>query len=77
MLDIADTHNADVLMDACIPMVRAYGRRIINSAEWAELRNTNPNLVTNILEKIVVNSEDAAPPQKRQRLTMPPQFVQR
>jgi len=69
MLEIADTHNADVLMSACIPMIRAYSRRIINSAEWAELRNINPQLVNSVLEKVVSTEE---PPQKRQRLTLPP-----
>ncbi|KAI6228985.1 Speckle-type POZ protein [Aphelenchoides fujianensis] len=67
MLDVADTHNADLLMEACIPMVRAYSRRIINSAEWAELRNCNPQLVTTVLEKIVVY-EGEAPPSKRLKL---------
>jgi speckle-type POZ protein len=74
MLEIADAHNADVLMEACIPMVRAFGRRIINSAEWADMRACNSQLVTKVLEKIVT-FEDSSPPNKRQRLALPPQFI--
>ncbi|KAI6178814.1 Speckle-type POZ protein [Aphelenchoides besseyi] len=68
MLDIADTHNADLLLDACIPIVRAYSHRVITSPEWAELRNVNLQLVTNVLEKIVIYED--APPSKRLKLNM-------
>ncbi|CAD5206938.1 unnamed protein product [Bursaphelenchus okinawaensis] len=67
MLVMADYQNATVLLDACIPVIKANSRRIISSAEWEHLKATNQKLVNSVLEKIVV--QDDSPPQKRLRLT--------
>lgn len=72
MLNLADIHNADLLMDACIPLVKSHVRQLLSSQEWAEIKEVNPRLVNIVLEKIVVNDNTTAggnqPPQKRIRL---------
>uniref|UniRef100_A0A915DQR3 Uncharacterized protein n=1 Tax=Ditylenchus dipsaci TaxID=166011 RepID=A0A915DQR3_9BILA len=67
MLELADTHNADLLMSACIPIVRTHIRQLLSSDDWAEIKNTNPKLVNSVLEK-VVTFDNAPPPQKKIRL---------
>ncbi|CAD5210270.1 unnamed protein product [Bursaphelenchus xylophilus] len=67
MLIMADYQNAPLLMDACIPVIKANSRRIISSPDWNTLKTNNQKLVNSVLEKIVV--QDDSPPQKRLRLT--------
>lgn len=66
MLYMADVHSANLLLDACIPVVKANSRRVIGSPEWGDLKNTNQHLANLILERIVI--QDDSPPQKRLRL---------
>lgn len=79
MLLLADVHNADLLMAACIPIVcflnrkvnnfqvRSHIRQLLCSADWEEMKNTNPQLVNLVLEK-VVTYDSSPPPNKRIRL---------
>lgn len=67
MLALADIHNADMLMSACVPIVRQHIRLLLASDDWADLKNSNPKLVNSVLEK-VVTFDNAPPPQKKLRL---------
>nr|CAD2173569.1 unnamed protein product [Meloidogyne enterolobii] len=77
MVTIADIHNADLLMSACIPLVRSHIRQLMASQEWTEMKTNNPRLLNLVLEKVIVISEknlptpqqkNLQPPQKRIRL---------
>jgi len=68
MLSIADHHNAELLMGACIPLVRSQIRQLMqNNTDWAALKESNPRLVNQVLEK-VLTYDNAPPPQKKIRL---------
>jgi len=67
MMILADTHNADLLMSACIPLVKSFINQLLNTPEWLELKNTHNKLITAVLEK-VVTLDNIHPPQKRLRL---------
>jgi len=67
MVTIADIHNADLLMSACIPLVsflflkflekfflkvRSHIRQLMASQEWTEMKTNNPRLLNLVLEKV-------------------------
>ncbi|KAL3084982.1 hypothetical protein niasHS_010051 [Heterodera schachtii] len=69
MLMVADTHNADLLMSACIPLARSHIKQLLTSPEWTEMKTNCPALVNTVLEKVVTYESTAIPPpQKRLRL---------
>lgn len=67
MLEMSDLHSADLIMEACVPIVRAHIRQLVSSNEWLDLKASNPTLVNTVLEK-VLTLDSAPPPQKRLRL---------
>ncbi|KAI1712850.1 BTB/POZ domain-containing protein [Ditylenchus destructor] len=67
MLVLADVHNADLLMSACIPIIKNNFEQLRNCEDWDEIKSTNPKLVNNVLEK-VLTYDNAPPPQKKIRL---------
>uniref|UniRef100_A0A1I8C0Z9 DDE_Tnp_1_7 domain-containing protein n=1 Tax=Meloidogyne hapla TaxID=6305 RepID=A0A1I8C0Z9_MELHA len=71
-MTIADVHNADLLMSACIPMVRNHVRQLMASQEWADMKANNTHLLNSVLEKvvIVINEKNLPPPHKN---LQPPQ----
>jgi speckle-type POZ protein len=68
MLEMSYLYNAELIMEACIPIVKAYVHDLMKGHEWLELKASNPNLINTVLEKVVTLDQSAPPPQKRIRL---------
>uniref|UniRef100_A0A914DDZ4 Speckle-type POZ protein n=1 Tax=Acrobeloides nanus TaxID=290746 RepID=A0A914DDZ4_9BILA len=73
MLELADTHNAPLLMDACIPIICINVNELMKSDDWKDLRTSNLKLVNGVLEKVVMmkgikSTMSNSPPSKRARI---------
>ncbi|MFH4974245.1 hypothetical protein AB6A40_000954 [Gnathostoma spinigerum] len=69
MLDLADVYNCDHLKSVVIDTLRANRSFVLSSAAWQVLKSSNPKLVTDVMETIIVMGElESSPPLKKQRM---------
>uniref|UniRef100_A0A7E4UP64 BTB domain-containing protein n=1 Tax=Panagrellus redivivus TaxID=6233 RepID=A0A7E4UP64_PANRE len=73
---VAYLHNAEKLIDACVPVFFMNSRNIMRSEEWATFRSENVEAANRLLELIVHYRDDRtaeitakSPPHKRFRLS--------
>lgn len=69
-LPLADMNNAIPLRDACIQMLRKNLHLVLGCPAWEELKDANPRLTTEVLEKICIasNSKHSDVPRQVQDL---------
>lgn len=67
MLCFADLHNCRILRSGVIDTLRNHRTTVLMSQAWQVLKEANPRLATDVMERAMFGEESPPPPPKRQR----------